>query len=74
MILRDIKGTIDVDLVFKKDTTGKQNFIRYVNSDYARDLDNCRSLKGYVFILYQVSVSWHSILQSIMALSTTEAE
>jgi len=34
-ILRYIKGTIDVCFVFKKDVTGKQECIRYVDSDYA---------------------------------------
>jgi len=34
-ILRYIKGTLDVGLMFEKDTTGKQECIRYVNFDYA---------------------------------------
>ena len=50
-VLRYIKGTIDVDLVFKKHSTGKQECIRYVNSDYIRDLDKRRFTKGYVFII-----------------------
>ena len=33
-----------------------------------------RSTMGYVFTLSQASVSWRSILQSTVALSTTEAE
>jgi len=31
-------------------------------------------MTGYVFTLAQAPVSWHSILQSIVVLSTTEAE
>jgi len=31
--------------------------IGYVDSDYAVDLDKCRSTKGYVFTLFQVPVS-----------------
>ena len=73
-ILRYIKGTIDVGLVFEKDSTGKQNCIGYVDSDYAGDLDKRRSTTGYVFTLSQAPVSWRSILQSTVALSTTEAE
>ena len=53
---------------------GKQECIKYVDSDYARDLDKHRSTMGYVFILSQAPVSWYSILQSTVALSTTEAE
>ena len=50
-ILRYTKDTIDVALVFKKDTIGKQECIRYVNSDYTGDLDKRRSTMGYVFTL-----------------------
>jgi len=39
-ILRYTKGTIDIDLVFKK-YVGQQDCIGYVDSDYAGDLDKC---------------------------------
>ena len=74
MILRYIKGTIDIGLVFKKDVTGKLKCIRYVDSDYAGDLDKRRSTTGYIFTLPQAPASWHSIIQSIVSLFTTEAE
>ena len=45
-ILRYIKGTIDIGLIFKKDVTGKQKCIGYVDSDYARDLDKRRPTIG----------------------------
>jgi len=32
------QDTIDVGLVFEKDTTGKQECIAYVDSDYVGDL------------------------------------
>ena len=48
--------------------------IGYVDSDYAGDLDNRRSTTGYVFTINGGSVCWKSIIQSIIALSTTEAE
>jgi len=50
-ILRYIKGTIDIGLIFRKDVTGKQECSRYVDSDYARDFDKHRSTTGYVFTL-----------------------
>jgi len=43
-ILRYIKGTIDIGLVFKKGVTGKQECFGYVDSDYTGDLDKCRSI------------------------------
>ena len=42
--------------------------------DYASDLDKRRSTTGYVFIIARGLVSWRSILQSTIALSTTEAK
>ena len=36
--------------------------------------DNCRITTGYVFILGGTSLSWVSKIQSVVALSTTEAE
>jgi len=56
-ILRYIKGTIDIDLILKKDVAGKQKCIGYVESEYTRDLDKRRSTTGYVFTLSQVPVS-----------------
>ena len=73
-VLRYIKSIIDVGLVFEKDSIGKQECIGYLDSDYAGDLDKHRSTTGYVFTLSQAPVSWHSILQSIVVLSTIEAE
>ena len=55
--LRYIKYTIDVGLVFEKDTTGKQECIGYVDFDYAGDLDKHRFTTGYVFTLSQAPVS-----------------
>ena len=70
-ILRYIKGTSDVALCY-----GGSDFIvrGYVNSDYAGDLDKSKSTTGYVFILAGSTVSWVSKLQSVVAMSTTEAE
>jgi len=50
-VLRYIKDTIDVGLVFEKDSMSKQECVECVNSDYARDLDKCRFTTGYVFIV-----------------------
>ncbi|KAE8731263.1 hypothetical protein F3Y22_tig00002840pilonHSYRG00865 [Hibiscus syriacus] len=46
----------------------------YVDSDYACDLDNRRSTTGYVFTLGGGPICWKSTVQSVVALSTTEAE
>jgi len=51
------QSTIDVGLVFEKDSTGKQKCVRYVDSDYTGDLDKRWSTMGYVFTLSQAQVS-----------------
>ena len=61
-VLRYIKGTIDVELVFERDSIGKQECIEYVDSDYAGDLDKRRFTMGYVFTLSQALISWRSTL------------
>nr|GEV63617.1 Gag-Pol polyprotein [Tanacetum cinerariifolium] len=46
----------------------------YVDSDYACDLDGSKSTTGYVFTLFGRTVSWVSKPQSVVAMSTIEAE
>ena len=48
--------------------------IGYFNSDYAANRDNKKSQSGYLFTLFGSAISWKSNLQSVAALSTTEAE
>ncbi|KAI4331921.1 hypothetical protein L6164_016867 [Bauhinia variegata] len=72
-ILRYILKTLDVGLIFEKNDVG-QHIVGYCDSDYAGDLDKCRSTTGYVFTLAKAPISWKSTLQSTVALSTTEAE
>ncbi|KAG8502824.1 hypothetical protein CXB51_000466 [Gossypium anomalum] len=52
----------------------KDGVIRYVDADFARDLDRRRSLTGYVFTIGGCAISWKAILQTTVTLSTTEAE
>ena len=73
-IFRYLKGTSHVGLVFDKKLVATDNVIGYVDSDYAGDLDRRRSLSGYIFTLCNSAISWKATLQSIVALSTTEAE
>ena len=46
----------------------------YVDSNYARDPDNGRSLTRYVFTIRGCFISWKATLQSTVALSTIEVE
>ena len=46
----------------------------YVDADTARDLDDRRSTMGYVFTLGEGPLFWKSMVQALVALSTTELE
>ena len=70
-ILRYLKGTTDQALCFGGSNISLQG---YVDADMAGDKDNRRSTTGYVFIVGGTAVSWVSKIQSVVALSTTEAE
>ena len=48
--------------------------VGYSDSDYAANLATQKSQSPYIFKLYGTAVSWKSNLQSVVALSTTEAE
>lgn len=73
-IFRYLKGTSDIGLVFDRKMATTNDVIGYVDSDYGGDLDRRRSLSGYIFTLCNSAISWKATLQSIAALSTTEAE
>jgi len=46
----------------------------FTNANWGNDTDDCHSICGYVFTLNQGTVSWSSKKQSVVALSSTEAE
>ena len=71
-ILRYLKGTTDVGLLFDKPSF--LSVCGYADADFAGDIDNRRSTTGYVFMLVGGHVSWKSTLQATVALSTTEVE
>jgi hypothetical protein len=70
-IFRYLKGSADLCLHFGRNSTG---VLGYVDSDHAKDIDNRRSVTGYVFTLDGCAISWRAHLQPTVALSTTEAE
>jgi len=73
-VFRYLKGTTHIGLVFDNNKVSHNNIIGYVDSDYVGDLDKQRSLSGYIFTLCNSAINWKASLQSIVALSTTEAE
>jgi hypothetical protein len=73
-LLRYVAGTIDFCLLYKLDPNVPNLFRTLSNADLAGNVDTGRSTTGYVVKMGTGAVSWSSKLQSIVALSTTEAE
>ena len=70
-VLRYLSGTRDYCLCFGISRDGVQS---YVDSDYAGDMDGRRSLTGYEFTMGSCAISWKTVLQPTIALSTIEVE
>jgi len=70
-ILRYLRGTTNQALCF-----GGSNIVLqgYVDANMVGQRDNRRSTTGYVFTVGGTTVSWVSKLQSVVSLSTKEAE
>lgn len=72
-ILRYIKGTIDYGLTFDANNSNPK-LLGYADADWAGDTESRRSTSAYIFQLAGATISWRSQKQSVVALSTTEAE
>jgi hypothetical protein len=72
-ILRYINGTLDYGLRYEKSTETTQ-LVGYSDSDHAGDIDNHKSTSGNLFYLGKCPVSWQSLKQRVVALSSCEAE
>ena len=72
MILRYLRKTSHVCLVYDKSRDVSEIIVGYVDFDYVEDL-NRRSLTRYVFTLCGSVINWITTLQFIIILSTTEA-
>ena len=72
-ILRYVKGTEDYGLFYKKGDM-KGELIGFSDSDFAGDCHNRKSTSSYIFLFGRIAVKWSSQKQSIVALSSCEAE
>ena len=72
-VFRYLQGTKNYELVYKP-TKEEELFITYSDSNHGACKDTGRSTGGYVVKIGTGAVSWSSKLQSVVALSTTEAE
>mmetsp|Transcript_62060 Transcript_62060/g.128458 ORF Transcript_62060/g.128458 Transcript_62060/m.128458 type:complete len:483 (-) Transcript_62060:314-1762(-) len=75
-ILKYLAGTKELGLKYSRtDDDSKGNVLTsYADSDHAGDPDSRRSVTGYVQLLNGAAVSWQSVRQQVVALSSAEAE
>lgn len=71
-ILRYIKDTIDLCLIYKKTSTSP--LVGYADSDWAGSVDDRKSTTAYLFEVFGAIVTWTTRKQTSVALSSTEAE
>ena len=71
-VLRYLKKTKDLKLAYTE-TTNSQSLHGFIDSDWAKSQDR-KSIGGYVFMLGNAAISWSSKKQTLVALSTKEAE
>mmetsp|Transcript_30285 Transcript_30285/g.62397 ORF Transcript_30285/g.62397 Transcript_30285/m.62397 type:complete len:629 (+) Transcript_30285:1137-3023(+) len=75
-ILKYLQGTKTKGLTYTRtDDTSRANVLTsYADSDHAGDPDSRRSVTCYVNLLNGAAVSWQSVRQQVVALSSAEAE
>jgi hypothetical protein len=71
-ILRYLKGTVNYEVIYKKEE--KVRLIGWSYSNYVGDTDDWKSTSRYVFMIGNGAISWSSKKQPIVTLSTIEAE
>ena len=72
-MFRYLKGTSERGIIFGRQQD-QISVVGYVDADYAGGLDDRRSTTGYVFTLVGGPICWRSMVQPLVALSTTESE
>jgi hypothetical protein len=72
-IIRYVAGTLDHGLYCPRcpDAT---HFVGYSDSDHTGDINTSKSTSGVLFFLGKCLVSWQSVKQQVVALSSYEAE
>jgi hypothetical protein len=72
-IIRYVAGTLDHGLYYPR-CPGEAHLVGYSDSDHAGDIDTSKSTSGIIFFFGKCLVSWQSVKQHMIALSSYEAE
>ena len=70
-ILKYLRRTRDIGLIYGGEELKIEGF---TDASFQSDLDDCKSVSGFIFTLYGGAVSWRSSKQGTVADSTMEAE
>ncbi|KAG3188614.1 hypothetical protein PC128_g12117 [Phytophthora cactorum] len=75
-VLRYLAGTLDYSITYSRQREEKKEVVLegFCDSDWANDPEQRKSTTGFVLMLAGGAIAWMSRRQSIIALSTTEAE
>jgi hypothetical protein len=72
-IIRYVAGTLDHGLYYPR-CPGEAHLVGYSDSDHAGDIDTSKSTSGILLFFVKCLVSWQSVKQQVVALSSCEAE
>jgi hypothetical protein len=73
-VFQYLRATSDQQLIFRWGAPSGSTLFRYADTDWASDVNDCKSTSSYMFKLAGAAVSWSSKKQTSIALSSTEAE
>ncbi|GJW10631.1 retrovirus-related pol polyprotein from transposon TNT 1-94 [Tanacetum coccineum] len=73
-ILKYLRDTANVGLVYGTNHGNHVDVTGFVNSDYAKDPYKGRSINGYIFLVHGCVLSWKETLQHVVGLLTIKAE
>jgi hypothetical protein len=72
-IIRYVAGTLDHGLYYPR-CPGKAHLVGYSDSDHIGDIDTSKSTSGILFFFDKCLVSWQSVKQQVVALSSCDAK
>ena len=72
--MRYLKGTPDHGLMYGRSKQDENSVVGYVDSNFAGDLNERKSISGYLFMVNGCLISWKTTLQPVVTLSSTQAE
>jgi hypothetical protein len=75
-IIRYVAGTLDHGLYYPRcpGPPGETHLVGYSDNDHVGDIDTSKSTSGILFFLGKCPISWQSVKQQVVAMSSCEAE